>query len=276
MARINNDLLLKQFPVVQYDLPKKVLNYRELYVSGSQYRRGVLFFQFYADRKVTFQRLPDPCPLLSFKQNSSGIRVELIGVNSELNEHEVDAGTAAFCVKPLLLYDFKGITQNIASLVNTPDQNDYKVDQLELAKRIFSTDDIAKRMQIFNLATSVHNYSLNNAYLVANYCADMIQSNYQDDIRISVMLDQTNYSREYCRVSFKNIYGVSPKKYYKLIRLHRALSLLKNVSDGKCLPDIAIQSGYYDQAHFTNEFRGFLGRTPQEVYKEIGKSHFEL
>lgn len=47
----------------------------------------------------------------------------------------------------------------------------------------------------------------------------------------------------------------------RLLRFDRAVGLL-TAPDPPSLAVVAHQAGYYDQAHFANEVRGFCGLTP--------------
>ena len=60
----------------------------------------------------------------------------------------------------------------------------------------------------------------------------------------------------------KNV-GVSPKQLGKLIRLQSALKMLLNKED-ESLTNIAYSNEYYDQAHFTKDFKEFTGVSPKE------------
>jgi AraC-like DNA-binding protein len=48
----------------------------------------------------------------------------------------------------------------------------------------------------------------------------------------------------------------------RILRFDRAVSMLKP-DEALCFADIAAECGYYDQAHFTREFRAFTGWAPK-------------
>lgn len=62
--------------------------------------------------------------------------------------------------------------------------------------------------------------------------------------------------------SFKNSMGVSPKEFINLVRYQFAHRQIKKHNQNKCLGEIAFESGYYDQAHLTNEIKKFTGSVP--------------
>jgi AraC-like DNA-binding protein len=56
--------------------------------------------------------------------------------------------------------------------------------------------------------------------------------------------------------------GLPPKRYARVVRFHRAVSTLVSAPD---MPgaELALHHGYYDQAHFTSEFKAFTGWAPK-------------
>ena len=66
--------------------------------------------------------------------------------------------------------------------------------------------------------------------------------------------------RQLRRVSLEQA-GLSPKFLARVLRFRRAASRLG--SDAAA--GLALECGYYDQAHFINEFREFSGRTPSSI-----------
>lgn len=68
--------------------------------------------------------------------------------------------------------------------------------------------------------------------------------------------------------NFSGHIGLSPKEY---ARLQRFMHSYADVLKGYDLTGIAINNGYYDQNHFTKEFRKFTGKPPREYLKKIGK-----
>jgi AraC-like DNA-binding protein len=55
--------------------------------------------------------------------------------------------------------------------------------------------------------------------------------------------------------------GLTPKAVSRLLRFERAARLLER-ADRPALAAVAVDCGYYDQAHLTNEFRRIAGVTP--------------
>ena len=75
--------------------------------------------------------------------------------------------------------------------------------------------------------------------------------------------DQIGYSQKHFISLFKQQVGVSPKQYLKIMRFQQAIRGIEN-NEFIHWTKIALESGFYDQAHFINEFKFFSGLTPNE------------
>ncbi len=80
---------------------------------------------------------------------------------------------------------------------------------------------------------------------------------------ISEILKEDLSKRRQLERKFIKQIGVSPKQLGKVIRLQTALKMLLN-KKSKNLTDIAYESEYFDQAHFTKDFKEFTGINPKE------------
>lgn len=65
---------------------------------------------------------------------------------------------------------------------------------------------------------------------------------------------------------FKELAGLSPKMYSRVIRFQSAIK--HKMAGNRDLTSIAYDCGYYDQSHFINDFREFSGYTPKEYFWE--------
>jgi AraC-like DNA-binding protein len=84
------------------------------------------------------------------------------------------------------------------------------------------------------------------------------------DISIRKIADKTGYSQKHLIKLFRNHVGVTPKAFMKIIRFQLAIS---DIEKGrvKGWAGLALDCGYYDQAHFIHDFREFSGFTPRQL-----------
>jgi AraC-like DNA-binding protein len=71
--------------------------------------------------------------------------------------------------------------------------------------------------------------------------------------------------------SFKEIAGFTPKTYARILRFESALGKFK---DANSFTEIALDSGYFDQAHFIHDFTEFTGLQPKSYFKAIADLPF--
>ena len=64
---------------------------------------------------------------------------------------------------------------------------------------------------------------------------------------------------------FKQYIGISPKEFISVVRYQSAMAALQNRKTGQSLLSIAIECGYYDHAHLTNELTRYNGIAPSLI-----------
>lgn len=62
---------------------------------------------------------------------------------------------------------------------------------------------------------------------------------------------------------FKGFIGMSPRDYHRIIRFYKALNNIEK----KSLAEVAIEAGYYDQAHMIRDFKKLSVWTPDQLKK---------
>ncbi len=78
--------------------------------------------------------------------------------------------------------------------------------------------------------------------------------------RVREVVEATGWSRATVVRRFRGAVGVSPKRYASLQRFQRAVAYL--ATSHRDLAEVAVASGYYDQAHFHHEFVRYAGMSP--------------
>ncbi len=99
--------------------------------------------------------------------------------------------------------------------------------------------------------------------VVSSFTETLIQTKGAHSIQL--LLKETDISRRSLERKFSQFVGISPKQLGKIIRLQSALNLM---NEGEAsLTRIAYESDYYDQSHFTRDFKELTGVNPKEYFK---------
>jgi AraC-like DNA-binding protein len=77
------------------------------------------------------------------------------------------------------------------------------------------------------------------------------------------LAEETNLSPKHFVHEFERQVGVTPKYFGRIQRLQRTIVLVGHRSRVDW-PEVALDGGFYDQAHLINEFRRLIGLTPTE------------
>ncbi len=92
-----------------------------------------------------------------------------------------------------------------------------------------------------------------------------------DTISIARMTSKIGYSQKHFAEMFRRSVGITPKAYLKIMRFQkavRAIDSAPSIDWGM----IAQECGFYDQAHFINDFKHFSGFTP-ETYAAVRSNY---
>ena len=71
------------------------------------------------------------------------------------------------------------------------------------------------------------------------------------------------FSERYIQKAFLEYVGLTPQNYFAVQRFNNGLALVQ--SSLKPLTAVALECGYYDQAHFIKEFKSYTALTPSQV-----------
>ncbi|HEY5196480.1 MAG TPA: helix-turn-helix domain-containing protein [Solirubrobacteraceae bacterium] len=84
------------------------------------------------------------------------------------------------------------------------------------------------------------------------------------DVVVSRLADELGISERQLRRRVSAAVGYGPKRLARVLRLQRALEAGRRAAGGE-LARVALDAGYADQAHFTNDCRALAGVTPSVV-----------
>jgi AraC-like DNA-binding protein len=103
-----------------------------------------------------------------------------------------------------------------------------------------------------------------------------VMGSYNGQGRVHTLCRDVGITQRALERAFDRTLGYSPKHFLRLRRFLHTCHLLRRLAAPR-LADIALQAGYYDQAHCIGDFRAFAGMTPREfvaadktVFLDIG------
>jgi AraC-like DNA-binding protein len=88
------------------------------------------------------------------------------------------------------------------------------------------------------------------------------------DVRIAGLASELGVSDRQLRRWFQDAIGLTPKRYARVLRLRRAIGMAQSQSLISWA-ELALDAGYYDQAHMIGEFRTATGLTPPALLAEL-------
>ncbi len=96
---------------------------------------------------------------------------------------------------------------------------------------------------------------------------DLMEARVESGITLQSLAEHAGLSRTYFAEAFQKATGLSPHRYLTQRRIARAQTLLQHTN--LALADIALQSGFSNQAHFSQSFRQAVGTTPGRYRLEV-------
>ncbi|HEX6227648.1 MAG TPA: helix-turn-helix domain-containing protein [Chryseolinea sp.] len=98
-----------------------------------------------------------------------------------------------------------------------------------------------------------------------DHCVNLIL-NSESSIPVESLSEEVNLGRRQLERKFTASVGLSPKLFTRIIRFQRTLQLIENAS-ANSLTSVAYAHGFYDQSHFTKDFKEFTGLNPRQYFK---------
>jgi AraC-like DNA-binding protein len=94
---------------------------------------------------------------------------------------------------------------------------------------------------------------------VADRAAEIIHAHWADDVSLSDLAQRVGSGRFRLLRSFERKFGLPPHAFQLNVRVRRAQALL---ASGTSAAEVAAETGFCDQSHFTRRFRAVVGVSP--------------
>jgi AraC-like DNA-binding protein len=86
-------------------------------------------------------------------------------------------------------------------------------------------------------------------------------------LTVDLLADKSGLNKRTLQRLFQRHVGVGPKWVIKRYRMHEAVAQLQSATP-PALADLALELGYFDQAHFINDFTALVGKPPGEYARK--------
>lgn len=152
-------------------------------------------------------------------------------------------------------------------LVNNDVEIDGNIFGENLTEKIALADNIVDRSRIFKEAYETLVYGrpdLSDKEKINEYLVSRI-TRAKGCVSMNELVDETNYSACYLRRVFKSYHSISPKQFAQYIRFQILLEKLK--TGNMRYDELALECGYYDEAHMMKGFKNYAGITIEQYRK---------
>jgi AraC-like DNA-binding protein len=207
---------------------------------------------------------PDGCVDIVYSP-SMAREPQLVGVMTSIRKFELAAGQMGFGARfrPGMSQAFLPIPGSDTTDQRLALSDLWGADARRLAEQMSEARSAAQCIGLIEARL----HSPGDITVVQRICNSIVEQAGQ--VRIDHLAFQAGLSARQLRRLFLEQVGLSPKHFCRVIRFRNSLSHLPKLGRGDWA-QVALDCGYYDQAHFINEFRQFSGCTPIE-YAALGR-----
>jgi AraC-like DNA-binding protein len=138
-------------------------------------------------------------------------------------------------------------------------------DTLGLQEKLIAAISTAvSRHAAQNAPSAIHNGATVHVRLVCDY----IEEHWSDQLRLEDIAAAAGMD-SYCLIrTFRRHMGMTPHTYLLQRRIEKGKKLLLS---GLSSAQVALDSGFFDQSHFTKQFKRFTGATPSNYVRAVNR-----
>jgi len=256
---LNVNMENPKFSVSQYSPSVDLIHFIEHY--------WVVCWDLRGQEPYLQETLPHPSVHLVFERDNSRIVGVVKGRFSVLLQEQ----GAVFGVKfrPGAYYPFLKNSVSTITDRTVPFQDAFGMSSQALEQRIFSLESAE---QMIPLAESFIRERLPEPDTNVEFINTIVQSIISDRsiVKVDDIVRRFPIHKRQFQNLFRQYVGISPKWIIQRYRLHEAV---ERMADGD-IPDwsrLALDLGYYDQAHFIKDFKSIVGKSPETYTKLLNE-----
>ena len=147
----------------------------------------------------------------------------------------------------------------------------------ELRERVLEAPTPRAKLRVLELALLERAAGMFDGQPVVEYAVDNFLAR-PATAKIALVAGKTGFSTRRFIELFKQHVGMTPKLF---CRVRRFQKVLRQITSGKPInwTGVALDGGYFDQAHFIHDFRAFSGINPSKYladYRDFPRHHNHL
>jgi AraC-like DNA-binding protein len=97
---------------------------------------------------------------------------------------------------------------------------------------------------------------------------EYVTAHYSQAIEVTTLAELVDLSVSQLQREFGRLFGITPIQYIREVRVGVARHQLE--TSDQPLTNVAVQCGFYDQSHFTRQFKASTGLTPHDYRRRFG------
>lgn len=135
----------------------------------------------------------------------------------------------------------------------------------DLREKLLDEKDIGKRFELVEQFLILRFAAVLNVNPCIAFAVEEMTRR-PDRLSIARMNQKIGYSQKHFTEMFRKHIGITPKSYLKIMRFQKAVRTIDAAASIEW-DMVAQECGFYDQAHFINDFKHFSGFTPEQYSK---------
>ena len=166
-----------------------------------------------------------------------------------------------FHARGAYLFFHRPLSQVAAGVVDLEDL--WRARGREWTERIALANGMAARVRFIERALLSLLRANGRTEPAINRALQLIEGS-RGQLRVSDLAAEIGVSCRHLTRQFQRAVGLSPKEFGRISRFLHALQLL-TAGNHRSLTDVALECGFFDQAHFNHAFRELAGMSPSDL-----------
>lgn len=268
--------MIKKFALtLEYEIPDILKPYVIAAIYGETQESVQVNFPVFPNGFAVLIHVYGDLPLLKIKDSSrlAPSHINLAGqIHGTIPKMEIDGrfGQNGFLLHPLTPYYLFHIKGNRFVNEWIALEKNVDFDWTTLSAELKSCAQPIERIALLAaMLTELEKHRLPAISWLDNCIATIYQK--KGVVSVNEMVASSGLSSRHFSRVFREIVGVPPKYFCKVVQLNGLFEAI-NSSDNDKILQLALEYGYYDQSHFIHDFKKLIGDSPQRFL--MGKDAF--